>query len=60
LKTADELLRFAEKSYQSGEIDYVEYINAVNQALTTKTDYLTAIQQYNQAVIELQYLTGKF
>ena len=60
LKTADELLRFANIGYQAGEIDYMEYINSAKQASTIKTEYLSALKQYNQSVIDLQYLSGSF
>lgn len=60
LKTADELLRFADKGYKEGEIDYVEYINSTGQAVNIKTEYLKALNEYNQAVTDLQYLSGSY
>jgi cobalt-zinc-cadmium resistance protein CzcA len=60
LQTSEELLRFTNQGYSSGEIDYVEYINAVNQALAIRIEYAEALNNYNQAVIDLQYLAGSF
>ena len=60
LKTADELLRFAEIGYRSGEINYVEYLTTTHQAINIKREFLEAMNNYNQAVIYLQYLTGSY
>ncbi len=60
LKTARELLRFAGKGYQAGEIDYMEYINSTAQAVAIRTEYLQALNSYNQAVVDLQFLSGNF
>ena len=60
LKTADELLRVANKSYRAGEIGYVEYIRTIEEASAIKTRYYDALMEYNHAVIDLQYLSGEF
>lgn len=60
LSLSEELLRFATKSFNSGEIDYIEYILHLQEAFQIKKSYLQAVQAYNQAVIDLQYLNGKF
>ena len=59
-RTSDELLRFAERGFSMGEIDYLMYINSIEQAITIKTEYLLAMNQYHQTVIEINYLTGNF
>lgn len=60
LATAEEMLRFATKSYRAGAIDYMEYINTINQATEIKIAYLEEVNKYNQAAIVLQYLSGNF
>lgn len=50
------LLHTAEKSYQSGEINYFQYIQSVEASMQMETDYLDALNQYNQTVISLNYL----
>jgi len=60
LKTADELMHFANKSYEAGEINYIEYINSTDEAVKIKTAYLKTLNQYNQSIIYLQYLNGSF
>ncbi len=46
----------AAKSYQNGDISYVEFIQGIQTALEVQTNYLNAVSNYNQAVINLQYL----
>lgn len=50
----------ANKSFAAGEIGYMEYLQHVNNAMDIKTRYLENIRQYNQSVIRLEYLTGKY
>jgi cobalt-zinc-cadmium resistance protein CzcA len=59
LKQADEILKVAELSYRNGEIGYVEFIQNISQAIGIKTQYLDALNQYNQSVINLNYLAGR-
>jgi len=58
LEVANELLRSANKSFEAGEITYVEYVEFIDQAINMKLKYLKALDQYNQSVIRLEYLTG--
>ncbi len=59
LKQADEILKTAQLSYSSGDIGYVEFIQSVSQAVSIKTQYLDALNKYNQSVINLNYLLGR-
>jgi len=52
------LIENANKSFAAGEIGYVEYLQHVGNALDIKSGYLENINNYNQAVIQLEYLTG--
>jgi len=58
LAIADELLKYAQKGYQLGEIDYVEYIRNIDQGISIRTQYLDNLKQYNLTVIEMNYLLG--
>lgn len=60
LKLASELIRFAVGAYNGGEIEYLEYINSLEEAKKLKSDYLHTLHQYNQTVLELQNLLGSF
>lgn len=56
LKSADELLHVAEVSYEQGEIDYLELMENISQVSDTRLQYIDAVNQYNQAMIVLNYL----
>ncbi len=58
LAIADELMKYAQKGYQIGEIDYVEYIRNIDQGIDIRTQYLDNLKQYNLMVIEINYLMG--
>jgi cobalt-zinc-cadmium resistance protein CzcA len=47
------------KSYKAGAMDYLEYIQSLSRALAIKSNYLDALNQYNQSIIALEYLMGK-
>lgn len=59
LKQADEIIRISQISYKLGEIGYVEYIQNLTMAFDTKLRYLEALNLYNQAIIQLNYVNGK-
>jgi cobalt-zinc-cadmium resistance protein CzcA len=58
LKQADEIIRISQISYKLGEIGYVEYIQNLTIAFDTKLRYLEALNFYNQAIIQLNYING--
>jgi heavy metal efflux system protein len=49
----------ATKSYKAGAIDYLDYIQSLSRALTIKQNYLDALNNYNQTIISIDYITGK-
>ncbi len=49
----------ATRSYKSGAMDYLDYIVNLNRALSIKQNYLDAINNYNQTIISIDYITGK-
>jgi len=42
-----------------GEIGYVEYIQNLTQSVNIKTQYLQSLNELNQTIININYLTGK-
>jgi heavy metal efflux system protein len=60
LQLADKLFSSANKAYKEGEVGYVEYIATLEQAVEIKRSYLDRLNQYNQTVNEINYLTGKY
>jgi len=49
----------ATRSYKSGAIDYLDYIQSLSRALTIKQNYLDALNNYNQTIISIDFITGK-
>ena len=59
LSLATTLSNAASRSYQSGDIGYVEFIQAMNQSLDIRLNYLTALNNYNKSIISINYLQNK-
>ncbi|MBI2281520.1 MAG: CusA/CzcA family heavy metal efflux RND transporter [Bacteroidetes bacterium] len=59
MEQADEMLKVSHLAYAKGEIGYVEYIQHLTQAILIKSEYLNSLNQFNQTVININYLTGK-
>ncbi len=58
LPLADEQIEAGGKNYRAGEIDYVAYIQNLDQAINTKQGYLALVNQYNQLVTDINFLLG--
>ncbi|WP_187260644.1 CusA/CzcA family heavy metal efflux RND transporter [Pontibacter beigongshangensis] len=58
LQHARQMIRAAEMTFRTGEIDYVEYVQALEQAYLLKGNYLLALRDYNQTIIQLEFTTG--
>ncbi len=56
---ADEIMKASTLQYNSGSIDYLEWLMFTNQVISTKVDYLNAVRKLNNSIIELNYLTNK-
>jgi heavy metal efflux system protein len=55
LPNARLMVNNATKAYQGGDIDYIEYTQALQTNLETQKGYLDAINSMNQSVISIQY-----
>lgn len=58
LQQADELLSIAAFAYSKGEIGYVEFIQNTSQAVQSKLLYIETVNNYNQTIINIEYITG--
>ena len=54
---ATELVRTARLNYSAGEIGYVEYVQALDQAYQSRLQYLENLQAYNLTVVQINYLS---
>jgi cobalt-zinc-cadmium resistance protein CzcA len=59
LGQSDELLNAATEAYKAGEIGYLEYNALLSQSLDIKNSYLDALNNFNQAVIQINFFTNK-
>lgn len=58
LPNANLILKQSQIAFQSGEIGYVEYLQALRTYSDIKFNYLQTVNDYNQSVFTLQYLIG--
>ena len=59
LDLAKTLFTVANKSYQSGDIGYTEFILNINNAFDIRSNYLQTLNNYNLSIINLNYLLNK-
>lgn len=59
MKQAEIIINTATRSFQVGEINYIVYMQSLNQAFETKISYLETIRNYNQSIIQINYLNGQ-
>ncbi len=59
LQQAELIIQTAKLSFENGEISYLEWTTLMNNAVSIRLNYMDAVHQYNQTLIELEYLTGK-
>lgn len=56
LKNADLIMENAELLYRNGEIEYLEYIRSIGQAISMKLSYLDNLHEYNKITQKMNYL----
>ena len=54
---SDEILKTANGSFRNGEIDFYQYIQSIESAYEVKLDYLDKLNEYNNTIININYLT---
>ncbi len=55
---AEQLERLSEQQLRAGEIDYFRYAQSLDAALRNRLEYLDLQNQFNQTMIEMDFLTG--
>jgi heavy metal efflux system protein len=58
LKNADLIIGTANKQFVGGEIDYLQWVILVDQAINIRNEYLESLYNYNLAVIQVQKLNN--
>jgi len=54
---SEQILRAASGNFMNGEIDFFQYIQSLENAYDIQLSYLDVLNQYNQTVIAINYLT---
>lgn len=50
-----EIIKTADMSYKNGEIDFFQYIQSMENAISIESDYLDNVLSYNKSYLELHY-----
>ncbi|MEZ4687806.1 MAG: efflux RND transporter permease subunit, partial [Bacteroidia bacterium] len=54
---ADELVSHGRQAFAAGEIDFLQYVQLLEQARSLRLDYLDALLQYNLAFTDIKFLS---
>ncbi len=57
LPNADIIIRTANTQFVNGDINYLQYVSLINQAIATRSAYYDAMADLNKVIIELNNLT---
>lgn len=58
LKNASRIKETATKQFSNGEINFLDFVIVVNQAIGIQSNYLEAVRALNQTSIELNFITS--
>lgn len=58
LKNSRLIRATAEKQFLNGEINYLDFVMLINQAISIQNSYLDAVKTLNDTLIEINYLTS--
>lgn len=59
LKNAALITTTANQQLANGSINYLEWVQLINQATTVRNDYVEAVKNLNQSIIDLNYFTNQ-
>ena len=59
LSNAQLIIETANKQFANGEINYLEWVMLTNQAILIKNEYLNSVNNLNESVIQILYLSNK-
>lgn len=58
LPNAELILKQSEVAFRNGEIGFAEYLLGVRNAISLKDGYLKTLNDYNQSIIYIEFLSG--
>lgn len=56
---AELIIDQATRAYKAGALDYLDYVLTLNRALAIKQSFIDALNNCNQTIISIEYITGK-
>ncbi len=59
LQNAKTITRTANQQFANGDINYLEWTMLINNAVSIESGYTDALKEFNQTIIQLNYLTSK-
>jgi cobalt-zinc-cadmium resistance protein CzcA len=59
LPEAELIIDQSTRSFNAGALDYLDHVQSLGRALAIKQGYLDAANNYNQTIINIEYITGK-
>jgi cobalt-zinc-cadmium resistance protein CzcA len=59
LKNASLISETANKQFNNGELNYLEWVMLTNQAISIRSNYLDAVKNLNETTIQINYLISK-
>lgn len=54
---SNQMMKAADRSFKSGEIDFLQYAQLLDRSTRIQIDYLSALWNYNQVALQINYLT---
>lgn len=59
LKQTDDIITTSKRFFEGGhELDYINYLRTINEAYLIKLKYAESLKNYNQSILNINYLTG--
>jgi cobalt-zinc-cadmium resistance protein CzcA len=59
LNTAQQITITANQQLANGAINYLEWVQLINQSVSTQNDYIEAVKNLNESIIQLHFFTNK-
>jgi cobalt-zinc-cadmium resistance protein CzcA len=59
LKSVNTIQQTATKQFLSGEINYLDFVILINQAITIQSNYVDAVKALNETIFQINFLTAK-
>ena len=56
---SEEIVNAANLGYQTGDVNYIEYLYSIQMATDTQLKYFESINRVNQSVLKIYYLINQ-